>query len=111
SPASAEGFELSAFHLASLVSSHCPQIEALILSSCYSAESSNVLMTSAPFVVTVEGPADDNAAIEFTRLFYDNFLTCRSVERSLARAQIALQALNYDRGLQIYVTRRGQEIS
>jgi hypothetical protein len=111
SPASATGFELSASHLASLVSSHCPKLEALILSSCYSAESSNVLMTSAPFVVTVEGPADDNAAIEFTRLFYDNFLSSRSVERSLARAQIALQALNYDLGLQIYVTRRGEELS
>jgi hypothetical protein len=105
------GVELKAEKLTELILSHAPRIEALILASCYSADSSAVLRHAAPYVITVEGEADDEAAIMFTKTFYDNFLGGGSVEGSLARTQITLQSMDYDAGLQIYVTRRGETLA
>ncbi|HKQ75690.1 MAG TPA: CHAT domain-containing protein [Blastocatellia bacterium] len=111
SPTSGTGVELASDKLAGLINSHAPQVEALILASCYSADSNLVLRQAAPYVITVEGPADDNAAIKFTKSFYENFFESQSVEISLTRTQIELQSLELDEGLQIYVTRRGEYLS
>ena len=61
------GSELSAEQLRELLIANAPHIHALVLASCYSADSINYLVAAAPYVITVDGPADDGAAIAFTQ--------------------------------------------
>ena len=58
--------------------------------SCYSTDTVTDLLPSAPYIVSVTGPADDLAAIEFVGHFYENYLRTKSVEISYRRANAAV---------------------
>ena len=58
--------------LASLLSAYAPPLECVILNACYSNIHSNLLLSlGVPYTIATEGPLSDDAAIEFTRGFYD----------------------------------------
>ena len=83
-----------------------PHLRALILTCCYSAEYQDQLAPYVPYVITVEGPAPDIAAIEFAKKFYSYYLTRReSIEEATALAQAVSDVNNT--GLIIKVLRRG----
>lgn len=106
---SEQGVELSSTQLADLICTHCPHLHALVLMSCYSAASAPQLRTTAPYVVTVEAEAEDHAALMFSKYFYDAILTGRPIEAALTAAQLMLDSLHCESGLQIFVTRRADE--
>lgn len=101
------GEELNANILSIIIQEHCPNLEALILSSCYSSSGIDCLVKSASKIITVEGEAEDKAAIEFTKHFYENYLSNESIDKSIIRAQLYLQAHNIADSFRILVTRRG----
>ncbi len=101
------GEELNVKILSKILQEHCPNLETLILASCYSADGINQLIKSASKIITVKGEAGDNAAIEFTKHFYENYLNGVSVDKSIIRAQLYLQAHNIADNFRILVTRRG----
>jgi hypothetical protein len=47
------------------------QIECVILSSCYSEEQAAVIVRHVPYVIGMSKEIEDNAAIEFSKGFYD----------------------------------------
>jgi hypothetical protein len=100
------GQELSAEALAELISQHCPNLQALILASCYSASSCQALRGVATYVVTVEGPADDTAAIAFARNFYSLYFRRRPIEAAVDATKATLQANGIADGFRIFVSRR-----
>lgn len=83
-----------------------PHLRALVLTCCYSSSYKNELAPHVPYLITVEGPAPDTAAIEFAKIFYSYYLTKRtSIEEATALAQ-AISEIN-NTGLTIRVLRRG----
>ena len=63
--------------------------------SCYSASAVKDLIGAATYLISVEGPADDAAAISFTSAFYEVFLKSGSVEKAFGVANfINEQELN-----------------
>lgn len=104
---SEKGEELDVNTLSAILQEHCPRLEALILSSCYSAEGTNNLIQSASKIIAVEGEADDDAAIEFSKQFYEHYLSGISIDKSVTRAQIYLQANNIADSFRVLVARRG----
>ncbi|MCI5163965.1 MAG: CHAT domain-containing protein, partial [Candidatus Electrothrix sp. AX5] len=75
SASSEKGEELDVNTLSAILQEHCPRLEALILSSCYSADGVNSLIQSASKIIAVEGEAGDEAAIEFSKQFYEHYLS------------------------------------
>jgi len=65
-----------------------PNLEALILMSCYSANTISELQDTARYVITVEGPASDNVAIEFSKHFYTAYFRTHDVGSSLKMAKL-----------------------
>jgi len=57
--------------LAELFGAYSPPIECVILNACYSISQGQLTSLGIPFTVAMEGPISDNAAIEFSRGFYD----------------------------------------
>lgn len=57
--------------LAGLFEAHSPPINCVILNSCYSLTEGVLTALGVPFTIASERPLDDEAAIEFTRGFYD----------------------------------------
>lgn len=84
------GVELSAHRLAEIIKHSQSDLCALVLMSCYSTDTVTDLVPSAPYIVSVTGPADDHAAIEFVGYFYENYLRTKSVEVSYRRANAAI---------------------
>lgn len=104
---SEKGEELDVKTLSAILQEHCPKLEALILSSCYSADGVNSLIQSASKIIAVEGEAGDEAAIEFSKQFYEHYLGGISIDKSVTRTQIYLQANNIADSFRILVARRG----
>lgn len=78
---------LTAAKLARIVADTQPNLAAIVLMSCYSAELHHHFASSAPYIVSVYGEADDDAAIEFVGLFYEEYLRSRSVIGAFTLAQ------------------------
>ena len=71
---------LTASRLAEVLQMSPKAPKAILLLSCYSAECLPILGPCAPFVVSVYGRADDQAAIEFCGAFYMEFSRAHAVE-------------------------------
>lgn len=106
-----QGNELNSDILSKLIQEHCPALETLILASCYSAASIDLLKNSASKVITVEGEAGDHAAIEFSKHFYTSYFNGISIDKSILRTQLYLQANNLDEQFQVLVTRQDDKTS
>ena len=57
--------------LAELFKAYSPPIECVILNACYSISQGQLTSMGIPFTIAMEGPISDNAALEFSRGFYD----------------------------------------
>lgn len=71
---------IQAGHLANLLKTTQRSLSAVILISCYSSDSAGELLAASPYVVSISGPADDTAAIDFTGHFYEQYFRSSSVE-------------------------------
>ena len=68
--------------LARLFHDHSPPIECVILNSCYSLTEGILTALGVPYTIATERPLADEAAIEFTRGFYDAFGTGCNIQGS-----------------------------
>jgi len=68
--------------LAGLFQEHSPPIQCVILNSCFSLTQGVLTALGIPFTIASERPLDDDAAIEFTRGFYDAIGADRNVEQA-----------------------------
>lgn len=66
--------------LAQLFSAHVPPLRCVILSSCYSLTQGILMALGVPFTVATEQSLSDEAAIEFTRGFFDAVAAGRDIE-------------------------------
>jgi hypothetical protein len=83
---------LAADRLKSLIASCGRRPRAIVLMACYSAEILPELLELSQFVVTVIGPVEDAAAIEFGVTFMDEYLRNPSVETAFSTAQKTVYA-------------------
>lgn len=77
-----DGQLVSSEHLAKILKASQSSLSALILISCYSADTALTLLHSSPYVVSISGPADDDAAIDFVGHFYEEYFRCGSIEQA-----------------------------
>lgn len=70
--------------LSAVIRDALPDLQAMLLLSCYSAEAIPALIEIAPFLVTVHGEADDDGAIEFISTFYSEFFRFNSIESAFS---------------------------
>jgi len=57
--------------LAALFKVYSPPLQCVILNACYSISQGKLISLGIPFTIAMEGSVDDEAAIEFSRGFYD----------------------------------------
>ena len=57
--------------LADLFQAYSPPIQCVILNACFSVEQGKLISLGIPFTIAMEGQVADQAAIEFSRGFYD----------------------------------------
>jgi hypothetical protein len=84
---------VSASHVTQLVSAALPSLRLAVLVSCYSSDAAATLLRMAPFLITMDGPAEDAAAIHFVESFYDEFFRSGAIERAHLIALNELRAL------------------
>lgn len=83
-----DGGELiTATRIATLLTKAQPDLRLAIFMSCFSATALQDLVVAAPYILTVFGPADDEASIEFVRVFYKRYLKDERIERAFLFAQ------------------------
>jgi len=100
------GIFVSAQEIANILHETSPQLKVAIFMSCYSADSIPVLVKAAPFVITVMGPADDKAAIDFIAQFYKAYLHTGLVEKAFNIAHNYIDLFKKDSGLSPLLFRR-----
>lgn len=71
---------------AQIIQSALPQLRLAFFASCFSASVIDTLIHVAPFVITIEGKADDDAVIAFVGAFYDELFRTQSIERAFKAA-------------------------
>ncbi len=87
-------------------------LECVILNACYSISQGKIISLGVPLTIAVEGPINDNAAIEFSRGFYDAIGAgyaisfayaegCRTVELAASGAKWNSKLLKKD---EVYVS-------
>jgi hypothetical protein len=103
------GVTVSADRVAALLRCTCPHLRASVFLSCFSAESLPALLTSAPRVITVSGPADDEAAVQFAAGFYDEFLSSSSVEEGFKNGLLWLDIKGLSDEISPVLSRRGAD--
>ena len=64
-----------------------PNLRLALFMSCYSADALVQLGSAAPYVVTVNGPGDDDLCLRFARAFYSHLTATGSVDRAFESAQ------------------------
>jgi len=103
-----EGTEVSAKRMASILKSAHPKLKAAIFVSCFSASSVSELVDAAPYLITVSGPADDDASIEFMRRFYHAYFRSNSVEVAFETAVRLVGAILERQGVHPVLSRRAK---
>jgi len=63
-----------------------PHLTLSIFLSCYSSEMATRLIKSVPFLISVEGPGDDDACIEFILKFYKRLFSGDTLEQAYQRS-------------------------
>lgn len=66
--------------LADLFQAYSPPIQCTILNACYSISQGQLTSLGVPFTIAMEGPISDEAAIEFSRGFYDAIGAGREID-------------------------------
>ena len=78
---------LGAAKLAKIVRETQPSLAAIVLMSCYSSDLLHHFAECAPYIVSVYGQADDDSAIEFVGIFYEEYLRSHSIVGAFNLAQ------------------------
>jgi hypothetical protein len=65
--------------LAELLSAYCPPLKCVILNACYTETQGEQLSLGIPYTIFIKGSIADEAAIEFTRGFYDALCAGRDI--------------------------------
>ncbi|MCJ7853074.1 CHAT domain-containing protein [Pseudomonas monteilii] len=79
-PSGHEGHYVESKRLSALVEATQSTLSAVVLMSCYSAGAAENFLKVSPYVITVSGEADDQAAIDFSGHFYEHYFRTGSVE-------------------------------
>jgi len=98
---SESGAIITADKIVTLLKKAQPRLKLAVFMSCFSASAIPVLVEIAPYLLTVFGPADDDASIEFVKAFYDRYLRDGSVPRACYFAEKMV-----DSELKIVLSRR-----
>jgi hypothetical protein len=80
------GAFVKAIHLANILHSTQRSLSAILLISCYSSDAAKEFLTAAPYVISINGSADDAAAIDFVGHFYEQYFRTSSIERAFSFA-------------------------
>jgi hypothetical protein len=100
------GVTLSARQVSALLREHCPNLSAALFVSCYSAANLAELAPAASRVITMSGAAGDEAAIEFTIGFYEEYLRTGSVERGFRSGLMRVRLKDLGRRIKPVIARR-----
>jgi len=68
-------------------------LRVLLCITCFSHEVLQKISELVPFVIAIDGPVDDNAAVEFVGAFYQSFFTTGRIERSFTAAKDFVEQL------------------
>jgi hypothetical protein len=104
-----QGEVVSAKRVSTLLHGSSPKLKAVIFISCFSASSISDLIDIAPYLITVSGPAEDDAAIEFIRRFYETLFKSDSVELAFETAVRLVGAILERQGIHPVLSRRAKE--
>jgi hypothetical protein len=66
--------------LADQLRAYSPPLQCAILNACYSISQGHLTSLELPFTIAMEGPISDDAAIEFSRGFYDAIGAGRGID-------------------------------
>jgi hypothetical protein len=97
---------VDAERLFTILSMPSPRRRALIFLSCFSSASLSTLAKAAPFVITVSGPAGDEACVRFTSSFYRCYLEKESIEEAFSFACSQVEFLGLGKELNAVLSRR-----
>lgn len=97
---------IDAQRLATVLNTYSPRRRALLFLSCFSSAAISTLTTTAPFVITVTGPAGDDACIQFAASFYRCYLERESIEEAFNFACCQVEFLGLGKDLNAVLSRR-----
>lgn len=82
--------------LADLFKVYSPPLQCVILNACYTISQGKLISFGVPFTIAMEGPIDDEGAIEFSRGFYDAIGAGRAIDFAYGEGQrtVALSVPN-----------------
>jgi hypothetical protein len=83
-----------------------PNLCVVIINACYSTSAESALHEAAPFLILMNGAANDEAAIAFSRHFLDEYYRSGGVEQAFKHATWALGSLRFDEDIEPVLTRR-----
>jgi len=83
-----------------------PGLRLLMFMSCYSSAAIEKLIPHSPYIITVDGPIDDDETILFVRHFYYSYLRQRSIQRAFDEAGLHLTARNQEMAVRAVLTNR-----
>ena len=66
--------------LADLLKAYSPPLKCVILNACFSLSQGQLMSLGVPFTIAMEGTINDDAAIEFSRGFYDAIGAKRDID-------------------------------
>jgi len=81
-------------------------LSVVILNACYSASAQKTLHDAAPFVIAMDGSADDTAAIAFSQHFFDEFYRTPAVANAFRQASSALNQMCLYENIKPVLSRR-----
>ncbi len=98
--------------VADLLRAYQPTLPVVVFLSCFSSNRMKDLQHAASYVVVVDGVADDNLAIEFSRTFFRSYMSTGDPETAFSRAQAAVSFMEdlSQVGLRTRIGRRGETI-
>jgi hypothetical protein len=87
------GHAFISWHLLSqTLLSAAPSLSVVILNACHSDTAEESLRSTAPFLIMMDGTADDAAAVTFSQHFFEEFYRSTSVDQAFRQAIWALEA-------------------
>jgi hypothetical protein len=92
--------------LSKTLKNYAPSLCALIINACYSTSARAAFQASAPFLILMNGAANDEAAIAFSRHFLEEFYRSGAVDQSFRHATWAISALQFGEDIEPVLIRR-----
>ena len=102
---------VDAGRIAALLQEALPDLKATILVSCFSNSFINEIVNAAVHTITMDGSANDDAAIEFVTAFYDSYFEFNSVENAFRNACVSIDAIGKGQDIKPLLYRRAKEKS